>query len=228
MTTDLDRAPWASMTSTLASRADVRAAAARMHADFGPFICARDDSDEAISDLETLVAGHGPAVFLQAAEVRVPTGLRATLWGKGRQMLWDPAARLVKPPARPEVVDLGDADAGEMVALAALTRPGPYAARTHQLGRHLGIRREGRLVAMTGERLRTDGWVEVSAVCTHPDWLGHGFATSLVSAATERIADEGLLPILHVFSTNDRAIAVYERLGYRTRTEVSATRVEAR
>ena len=76
----------------------------------------------------------------------------------------------------PEISRLGPEDSPEMVALAALTKPGPFGSRTHELGTYLGIRRDGKLVAMAGERLKVPGYTEVSAVCTHPDHIGKGYA----------------------------------------------------
>src|SRR5262245_37381025 len=82
----------------------------------------------------------------------------------------------------PELIELIEADTPEMMALAELTRPGPFGRRTHELGTYLGIRRMGRLVAMAGVRLRTPGYTEISAVCAHPDYTGHGCATALIAA----------------------------------------------
>jgi predicted GNAT family acetyltransferase len=101
-----------------------------------------------------------------------------------------------------------------MVELAALTRPGPFLARTHTLGRFVGIRQSGRLVAMAGERFKLDGITEVSGVCTHPDWRGRGYAGLLSRIVATRIADRGEIPILHAFATNTAAIRLYGELGF--------------
>jgi predicted GNAT family acetyltransferase len=119
--------------------------------------------------------------------------------------------------ADPGLVELGDADSAEMIELTALTKPGPFGKRTHELGTYLGIRRAGKLVAMTGERMKVPGWTEVSAVCTHPEHTGHGYAGILMSEVMRRIRSRGETPMLHVREDNVRAIELYERLGFKTR-----------
>jgi ribosomal protein S18 acetylase RimI-like enzyme len=117
----------------------------------------------------------------------------------------------------PEIVELSAADVPEMMALTALTKPGPFHKRTHELGTYLGIRREKKLVAMAGERLKVPGYTEVSAVCTHPDHTGHGYARILMIEVMQRILERGETPLLHVREDNVRAIQLYERLGFRLR-----------
>ncbi len=112
---------------------------------------------------------------------------------------------------------LTPADVPEMVALAELTKPGPFGTRTRELGEYLGIRQAKRLVAMAGERLHLPGYTEVSAVCTHPDFQGHGYARELMSILTRKIIRRGETPILHVRQENVSAIHLYEKLGFRTR-----------
>lgn len=117
------------------------------------------------------------------------------------------------------IVELGQKDSPDMLELTALTKPGPFGPRTHELGYYVGIRNEGKLVAMAGERLKVPGHTEVSAVCTHPDYLGKGYAGALMSEVMRGIRDHGETPFLHVRSDNARAIALYERLGFRTSWE---------
>jgi ribosomal protein S18 acetylase RimI-like enzyme len=112
------------------------------------------------------------------------------------------------------MVQLGDADSPEMMELTALTKPGPFGKRTHELGTYLGIRRERKLVAMAGERMKVPGWTEVSAVCTNPEHTGHGYARILMTELMRRIWSRGETPFLHVREDNVRAIELYQRLGY--------------
>jgi predicted GNAT family acetyltransferase len=119
-----------------------------------------------------------------------------------------------------DIVTLTDEDAPEMLALATLTEPGPFFARTHAMGTFIGIRVGGRLAAMAGERMRFPGYTEVSAVCTHPDFRGRGYARRLSAAVAAGIEARGDQPFLHAWKTNHSAISLYEKLGFRLRTEV--------
>lgn len=108
----------------------------------------------------------------------------------------------------------------EMLSLTALTKPGPFGERTIEFGNYHGIFVNDQLVAMTGERLHLDAFTELSAVCTHPDHLGKGYAAYLVSKVAQMIVEEGKTPILHVRSDNDRAVKMYERLGFEIRSDI--------
>jgi predicted GNAT family acetyltransferase len=107
-----------------------------------------------------------------------------------------------------------------MIALAALTKPGPFDRRTREFGDYIGIRREGKLVAMAGQRLHVPGYREVSAVCTHPDHLGQGYARALMLEIMRRIIADNETPFLHVRSLNTRAIDVYRRMGFIERRSI--------
>lgn len=141
------------------------------------------------------------------------------------QMVCDKFTRATASAARPvpEFTELTEADVPEMVALAELTKPGPFARRTRELGTYLGIRWQGRLAAMAGERMRLPGYTEVSAVCTHPDFLGLGYAAGLMSELIQQIERRGERAFLHVRSANRRAIELYERLGFRRRLTFQLT-----
>ena len=110
---------------------------------------------------------------------------------------------------------LGAGDVPEMLELAAVTEPGPFFARTIELGLYLGIRDGGRLVAMAGERMLLDDYTEISAVCTAPSHQGRGYARSLMAALMHKVLDEGREPFLHVKQENGARL-LYERLGFRT------------
>ena len=122
-----------------------------------------------------------------------------------------------RPDPLPEIAELGQQDSAQMIELTSLTKPGPFGTRTHELGTYLGIRLDGKLVAMAGERLKVPGYTEVSAVCTHPDHTGKGYAGMLMTEVMRRIRDRGETPFLHVREDNARAVEVYERLGFRVR-----------
>jgi predicted GNAT family acetyltransferase len=123
-------------------------------------------------------------------------------------------------------LELGTPDEPEMLALAKLTEPGPFGTRTRELGTFIGIREGGRLASMAGVRLHVHGFTEVSAVCTHPDHLGKGYAAGLMSEIMARIRKRGDTPFLHVRADNTRAIQIYERLGFRQRREFQLSVVQ--
>lgn len=108
-----------------------------------------------------------------------------------------------------------------MLDLVGRTRPGPLRPRTHELGTYLGIRENGRLVAMAGERLRPPGWTEISAVCTAPEARARGHAVRLVGTLAARVVARGDRPFPHVAEAGTGAVALYERLGFTTRRRVS-------
>ena len=119
--------------------------------------------------------------------------------------------------------DLTDDDAAQMLALATLTEPGPFLEATHRLGAFVGVKQDGRLVAMAGERMRPEGFTEVSGVCTHPDHRGRGLAGRLMQVVAGRIVARGETPFLHSYASNLGAISLYESLGFAIRREVTAT-----
>lgn len=127
------------------------------------------------------------------------------------------AALRAERKSTPQILELGQPDSAEMIELTALTKPGPFSTRTHELGTYLGIRVEGKLVAMAGERLKIEGYTEVSAVCTHPDHLGQGYAQILMTEVMRRIYQRGETPCLHSRQDNKRAVQIYERLGFTER-----------
>jgi ribosomal protein S18 acetylase RimI-like enzyme len=116
-----------------------------------------------------------------------------------------------------EAIALGAADVPEMLELVAQTEPGPFLPRTIELGDYLGIRCDGALVAMAGERFHLDSWTEISAICTEPRHRGRGLASQLVGALIAGIQLRSQRPFLHVLSTNTGAIRLYEELGFRVR-----------
>jgi ribosomal protein S18 acetylase RimI-like enzyme len=122
----------------------------------------------------------------------------------------------LKPPAH--LVRLSESDLPEMSEIYDRTRPGRHiAGRLHQLGPFVGVRREGKLVAMGGVRLHLPGYREITTVTTHPEHFGKGYATALVAQLVRQIHAGGEVPFLHVRDDNSRAISIYARLGFRRR-----------
>jgi len=220
----LDRPVWASLTTYHAALSIGTAWARRYMPDVSFFASARDDSAAALSALGALVQPGARAFLLQVPDIAVPSELVAVNRAKGVQMV---ATRSLQHEATyKDLVKLADSDAAEMLALAQLTEPGPFLARTHVMGSFLGIRIDGRLVAMAGERFRFPGWTEVSGVCTHPEFRGRGFARRLSTAVAVSIESRGEQPFLHAWKTNTAAISLYESLGFELRSEVDVAVIE--
>ena len=214
----LDRPAWHALRTRQKHLAQGEGRALRYRTDHALFAAAEDDGREALVALAALIRTTGPAIQIEAGDPPLPPGVTAEKTRLGLQMLADSVA----PPERlPDFLDLGDADAPEMLALATLTEPGPFFANTHRLGGFIGIRERGRLVAMAGERMQLTGYTEVSGVCTHPDFRGRGFAGTLMRIVAARIIARGDRPFLHAYAENKGAIALYETLGFRPRSEMT-------
>ncbi|MBI3507445.1 MAG: GNAT family N-acetyltransferase [Proteobacteria bacterium] len=188
----------------------------RYPAEIAPFAAYLEETPAARRELRE-VAGTGPVALLfpEAVEPAPVDGLEIRACAKVMQMIATdlPAA---DPAFAPET--LGVADVPAMLELTALTKPGPFFVRTHELGRYIGIRDHGRLAAMAGERMRPEGFTEISAVCVHPDFRGRGHARALVKSLMASIAARGERPFLHLYADNPSARTLYERLGFVPRT----------
>ncbi|GAA4605330.1 GNAT family N-acetyltransferase [Actinoallomurus liliacearum] len=174
------------------------------------------------ADLARLL-GRGELADMFSCPVIPPPDWEPVFVLEGLQLIWPGGGRPDRPPAEIEngVVELGADNVPEMLDLVARGRPGPFWPRTHELGTYVGIRDNGTLVAMAGERLRPRGWTEISAVCTAPEARGRGHAAHLVRALVARVLARNERPFLHVAAANTRATALYERLGFETRKHVT-------
>jgi predicted GNAT family acetyltransferase len=221
MTSDpnpLDRPIWHALTGRQSAFAQGTGHARRYVADVGVFAATRDDTPEALADLAALVRAHGHVVILQVGDVPVPPGTVAQATMLGVQMV----ARKIEPlDSTTPVERLTAADVPEMLALTAATQPGPFFARTHELGAFWGVKHGGRLVAMAGERMKLPGYTEVSGVCTDPAHRGKGYAALLSRTVATQIIARGETPMLHAYASNTSAIRLYEQLGFDLRTHVN-------
>ena len=215
----LDNAVWHALSSGHAALAEGTGRARRYPADVSIFGATDGLGDDDWAALADLVGPGGTTVLFRREIGPVPAGWRIDLHGQGNQFVASSLADL-DPAAAPPIVSLGPDDAERMLALARLTRPGPFALRTHELGHFYGCYDDGELVAMAGERFQLDGYTEVSAVCTHPAARGRGLAAYLTHHVATQIQSRGAVPFLHVAADNHAARRVYERLGFTLRTPV--------
>jgi ribosomal protein S18 acetylase RimI-like enzyme len=211
--TMLDNPVWHALSQRHAHFSEGGSRAKRYSPEITQLAATVDSSAESYFKLaEMLLSGQMAGLFLESPASSLP-GCDIVRALPLNQMVWE-GGHVVAANAG-EVLD--KKDALEMLALAELTKPGPFAIRTIEMGRYIGIRKSGKLVAMAGERLQMPGYTEVSAVCTHPEHRGHGYASDLVTAMAETIIQKGDIPFLHVAAENATAIRVYEKLGFRTR-----------
>jgi len=216
----LDRPVWSALNSRQAPLALGDARALRFDPDYALFAAAADDSPESTEALGRLNVSPNGMGLVEAGDMPLPPAavvrasaacvqmVAASLNGGGKAVAFEP---------------LGEAEAAEMLALATLTVPGPFFEKTHRLGDFIGVKQDGRLVAMAGERMKPDGFTEVSGVCTHPDHRGRGYAGALMRVVTARILERGEQAFLHAYAANTATIALYETLGFRVRTPITYT-----
>jgi predicted GNAT family acetyltransferase len=207
----LDRPPWSALTSSHAAFSAGNELARRYRPEFSPLSAVREVSAPCLQALSALMQPGEIFGVFSDAPVAASGDLVEVAHKPLEQFVY--GGREVESP-REEFARLTDADVPEMMALAKLTEPGPFAVRTIALGDYLGIRSGGRLVAMAGERMKFPGFTEISAVCTHPDHRGRGFAEALVRTLMRNILGRGEAPFLHIFSDNAAARALYVKLGF--------------
>lgn len=218
----LDRPIWSALTTRQKHLAEGGPRALRYPVDVTPFADMIDMSGASFAALGDLLSGSQVAALFTPEPVDVPAGFKVVLAETGEQMIGSPADT---PLQGIEIVRLGAPDVPAMMGLTELTKPGPFALRTHELGTFLGIRAGGELVAMVGERMKPGNFTEMTAVCVHPDHRGRDYAQALLAAIARQIEARGEIPFLHVFSNNVSAIALYQRQGMRIRCRLHVTAV---
>ncbi|WP_341997170.1 GNAT family N-acetyltransferase [Microbacterium sp. LWH7-1.2] len=212
--TVLDNPAWHSLTGPHAGFAEGNDLVRRYPEDVAPFVAVRTWSDPDVWDALRDLVGPGAPVGLSAAERPFPAGWEDLGGGEGVQLVETDALR---PRPDAEAVVLGPDDVADMLAIVERNQPGPFRPRTHELGRYVGIRREGRLVAMAGERLHPEGWTEISAVSTDSAYRRQGLASRLVLDVAFHIQQRGDRALMHAAASNVNAIRAYERLGFALR-----------
>ena len=218
----LDNPFWSSLQTRHRHLAIGAGNVARYPPEFAPFLGIAEAGADVEAGLASLVAPDETVLLLGVAPAR-SQGWRPESLGELAQMICDEPLDI---PDGPEVVPLGDAQRTDVLALTALVYPHYFRPRTMELGRYFGMyvpdeRGDDRLAAMIGERLGTETHVEMSAICTHPDFEGRGYASRLTAFLTNETLERGQTPFLHVSLENPRAKGLYERLGYRLRRMIS-------
>jgi GNAT superfamily N-acetyltransferase len=227
----LDNPVYHSLQTRHARFAQANGPALRFHPEVAPFAGLPDESPATYEALAQLLAPGEITVIALPHEPHLPPGWQVVRRMIGYQMICPTPipAPIPNPTPAPggSFLPLTTSDVPQMLELTALTDPGPFRRRTIELGTYLSISQDGRLAAMAGERFAIGGegqpgYTEVSAVCTHPDFRGRGYAQALVAAVSAAIQAHGETPILHVISTNP-AVRVYQRLGFTVRTTMHFT-----
>lgn len=177
-----------------------------------PFAGFADDNANGFAQLHDLMPPERKILYTIPTPINEPKGWQIQHDIKGLQFVYE------GPEIKgefPNIIPLTATHVEEMIALTRLTRPGPFAGRTIEFGHYHGIFDNGKLAAMTGQRLHIANYTELSAVCTHPDHLGKGYASALLQHQLQIILQHREQPFLHVRDDNERAIALYERLGFK-------------
>lgn len=224
----LDRPVWSALNGPLASLAIRReqgdGAAVRLDPDIGVFLAAADDSRDSRAALTALSREYPGAGLVEREGTAIEAVLPdAPVISRAPCVQMTAATLTASPASNIDFQALGEADADEMLALATLTKPGPFRKGTLRLGGFIGVRREGRLIAMAGERMKVDGFTELSGVCTHPDFRGQGLAGVLSRAVVSRIHARGEQAFLHAYAAHAATVAFYEGLGFTVRARVTYT-----
>lgn len=220
----LDQPSWAALSSAQANLAVGSELAKRFHPEVAPFAAVFQRTPEAWRALSALISAGEEVVLLSLEPIDELPALKPTSLGTVHQMV-DTVSIPDNRPNDLAIARLGPADVHDMVELAHTTKPGPFLTRTLETGHYIGIRDHGRLIAMAGERMRFAGHVEISAVCVDQAWRGRGIAAGLMNILRHEIQARGDTPFLHVFSSNQSAIGLYERLGFRIRQTFHLIRV---
>ncbi|WHZ18634.1 MAG: Acetyltransferase [Rhodanobacteraceae bacterium] len=212
----LDNPFWSSLRTRHRPLAMGTDAVARYPRDFAPFLGVADPANDVETALESLVASDETVLVLGVAPAWSGAWRLESLETLA-QMTCDVPIPL---PDGPDIIELDERHRADVLGLVALVYPHYFRPRTMELGRYFGIYQHGRLAAMIGERLGTDTHVEMSAICTHPDFTGRGYARRLTAFLTNDTLARGRTPFLHVSYANSRAKSLYERLGYRLRRDI--------
>jgi GNAT superfamily N-acetyltransferase len=213
---ELDNPFWSALRSRHRAIALCHGEAARYPAEFAPFLGVASAQADVAGAMESLVAAD-ESVYLLGVAPALPRGWILDAFPPLAQKICMAPIQVVDGPA---VIELTEAHRADVLALTALVYPHYFRPRTIELGRYFGIYQDDRLAAMIGERLGMDAQQEISAVCTHPDFNGRGYARRLLALLSNDNLERGRLPFLHVSHQNHRAKSLYEQMGYHHRRDI--------
>jgi predicted GNAT family acetyltransferase len=216
----LDNVIWNALTSKQRHFALGNEQVLRYPGAIAPFAAMADNSSASFDALRGLIQAEGPSALTTPVEVRVPAGFSVLRHTKLVQMIWGSEPG---PTSTWEHDRLAERDVPDMLALTTATQPGPFGSRTFELGDYLGVKFDGKLVAMAGERMKLDGFTEISAVCVDPAFRGRGHAIGLMKLLIAAILARGETPFLHVLASNESAVAIYRKLGFVERRNMHLT-----
>jgi ribosomal protein S18 acetylase RimI-like enzyme len=218
----LDNPVWSSLTTAQRHFAVRDRDVLRYPTAMAPFVAVEQPSHETVEALRLITSGEG--VYFLGVIPDLPERFAIQERSSFLQMICEAAP--IEQFGDPALIStLDEASAADMLALTNLVYPGFFRSDTHKLGRYFGIWSGSRLAAMAGERMFAGTYREISGVCTHPDFVGRGYAAQLIAHLITLIVQEGNTPFLHVGKQNRRALSLYERLGFRQRSELSMLRV---
>ncbi|RKE38262.1 FR47-like protein [Paraburkholderia sp. BL23I1N1] len=213
---------WIALSEAPLSFVERREGGARYRPEFAPFGAAQNYSAQSVSQVAAMLQPGQRLSFFTAAKPNLPSGFDVVREAVANQMV---AANRFTVSSDERIVRLGVDDTPDMLRLAELTEPGPFNARTNELGHFFGIREGGQLVAMAGERMTAGKYVEISAVCTHPEWRGRGLGRLLMDHLSATIQERDRVPFLHVFTNNLSAVRLYRELGFRIARTLQLTAI---
>ncbi len=178
-----------------------------------PFAGFEHNYEKGFSDLYDIFPTSRKILYAAPFPIMQPAGWQLTNEIKGLQFVYEPGKEIKTEFSN--ILPLDETHVEQMVELAKLTKPGPFGKGTIKFGSYFGIFDNEKLVAMTGQRLHVQNFTEISAVCTHPDYTGKGYANSLLQHQLHLILQNNQQPFLHVREDNERAIEIYQRLGFK-------------
>lgn len=186
--------------------------------DVAPFAGMENNSEGDFKALTAFGAEINPIVIFTPVKLNIPQNWEVVREFAMLQMVHNGV--MPTSPATQQITDLNDSHISQMIALTQLTKPGPFLDRTIEFGNYTGIFEGDKLVSMVGQRMQPFPYIELSAVCTHPDHLGKGCAGILLTEQIKRVIKANGTPFLHVLDDNYGAIKVYERVGFKTRKPI--------